>query len=368
MQKRLPQLDAVRGIAILLVLLVNTSDKYPQLHLDHFVGYGWMGVDLFFALSGFLITGILLNTRQSPGYFKNFYARRVLRILPLYYCVLGFMFVLVPLLGPAQARSVFERSSPWWAYPLFLQNFLLAVPTMAAGPLGATWSLAIEEQFYLVWPLIVRLCSTTNLRRLATAMILLSAPLTYYLSDHHVLIYSNVFCRQVGLMSGALLALHIASDDFVPRKHLRTAWILFLVTLACAFVSEHFGARWLTFTLVGLASASFIFLALYSELTWLQTVLRNRFLTYSGTISYGLYLLHKIPLDMAQTLHLDRYPVVLLPIMFVGSYAPATASWFLLEKPFLRMKKSFTSRTPDRDPSDTPETRSNPDFGSPALR
>ncbi len=303
-----------------------------------------MGVDLFFALSGFLITGILLDTKEAPAFFKNFYFRRVLRILPLYYCVLIFMFLVVPLLGPAQAHSVFERSSPWWAYPLFLQNFLLAFPTLAAGPLGASWSLAIEEQFYLVWPLIVRLCSPTLLRRLAVLSILCSAPLTYYLSTHQFQIYSNVFCRQVGLMAGALLALLIRSDNFVPSKYLRTAWIVFAVTLCAALASAHFGASWLAFTAVGLASASFIFLAIYSQLSWLQAILRNRFLIYSGTISYGLYLLHKIPLDMAQTLHLDRHLSLILPILFIGSYASATASWFLLEQPFLRLKKSFTTQ------------------------
>src|ERR1700730_6086504 len=207
MQRRLPQLDGVRGIAILLVMLVNTSDKYPALHLDHLVGNGWMGVDLFFALSGFLITGILLDTKGSPDYFKNFYARRALRILPLYSSILLLMFVVIPLLRPSDARTIFERSSPWWAYPLFLQNFLLTVSTLAAGPLGTTWSLAIEEQFYLVWPLVVRYCSYTQLRRIAIAMILVAIPLTYYLSSQHVWIYSNVFCRQVGLMAGASLAL-----------------------------------------------------------------------------------------------------------------------------------------------------------------
>jgi peptidoglycan/LPS O-acetylase OafA/YrhL len=350
MQKRLPQLDAVRGIAILLVMLVNTSDKYPQLHLDHLVGYGWMGVDLFFVLSGFLIAGILLDAKASAGYFKNFYARRALRILPLYYAVLVFMFVIVPHLGASQAHSVFERSSPWWAYPVFLQNFLLAVPTMAAGPLGATWSLAIEEQFYLVWPMVVRFFSAAQLRRLAIAMILFSVPLTYFLSAHDFLIYSNVFCRQVGLMSGALLALIIRMDHFVPPRYLRTAWIAFGVTLSGAFLSEHFNARWLAFTMVGLAAASFIFLALYSEQKWLQMALRNRFLIYSGTISYGLYLLHKIPLDAAQTLHLDRHVFLVLPIMFIGSYALATLSWFLFEKPFLRMKAAFTSPRPNALP------------------
>lgn len=341
MERRLPQLDGVRGIAILLVMLVNTSDKYPALRLEHVVSKGWMGVDLFFALSGFLITGILLDTKSSPNYFKNFYARRALRILPLYYSLLLLMFVVIPLLRPAEARTIFERSSPWWAYPVFLQNFLLVSSTNAAGPLGTTWSLAIEEQFYLVWPLVVRYSSYAQLRRIVIVMIAMAVPLTYYLSSQNYLIYSNVFCRQVGLMAGALLALLVRSNGFEPTRYLRTAWSVLLVMLSSAFVSEWLHTRWLTFSLVALAASAFIFLALYSKQEWLQAVLRNRFLGYTGLISYGLYLTHKIPVDAAQILHLDHHLIYILPITFVGSYALATTSWFLLERPFLRLKYLF---------------------------
>src|SRR5271170_5638708 len=131
--KRIPQLDALRGVAVLLVLLHNT-DIYPAFHLGFISRNGWMGVDLFFVLSGFLITGILVYTRKSEGYFRNFYARRCLRIWPLYYSALLFMFVVVPLLRPSEAQTIFEtRSAPWWAFPLFLQNFLVPVPSMATG-------------------------------------------------------------------------------------------------------------------------------------------------------------------------------------------------------------------------------------------
>src|ERR1700722_13969898 len=99
--KRLAQLDVVRGIAILLVILHNTG-PLAALHLSTLSTYGWMGVDLFFVLSGFLITGILLETKESDGYFRNFYARRCLRIWPLYYSLLIFMFVIVPRLDPVQ--------------------------------------------------------------------------------------------------------------------------------------------------------------------------------------------------------------------------------------------------------------------------
>src|SRR5271165_300667 len=341
MQTRVPQLDGVRGIAILLVMLVNTTEKYPALHLQRAFADGWMGVDLFFVLSGFLITGILLDAKVSQHYFRNFYIRRVLRILPLYYAVLLFMFLLVPLLRPSEAHVVFERSSPWWAYPLFLQNFLVALPTQAVGPLGASWSLAIEEQFYLIWPLVVRYCSIPQLRRIAVVMILIAAPLTFYLGSHHVLIYSNVFCRQVGLMAGALLALLLRSEGLEPAKYVKSAWICFAVTLTLALVSEARGARWLAFTMVALAAGAFIFLALYSEQKWLQAVLRNRFLMYTGTISYGLHLLPKAMDDLTQSLHIDRHPVLILPAIFLGSYAAATVSWNLLEKPFLGLKKRF---------------------------
>ena len=159
MQRRIPQLDAVRGLAILVVMMHNISLKYPLLHSQQLFNNGWMGVDLFFVLSGFLITGILVDTNRSDSYFKNFYVRRCLRIWPLYYSLLFFMFVIVRFLSRSQFQIVLQTSSPWWAFPLYLQNFLLPISTNAAGPLGVTWSLAIEEQFYLIWPLLLRFCS-----------------------------------------------------------------------------------------------------------------------------------------------------------------------------------------------------------------
>src|SRR5262249_1286506 len=138
--RRIPQLDAIRGIAILVVMFHNERDVFPSLHLAGVFSSGWMGVDLFFVLSGFLITGILLDAKGSAGFFRNFYARRCLRIWPLYYAALLFMFAAVPLMRPGLAAMIFERSSPWWAYPLYLQNFLVRFSSGAVGPLGVTWS------------------------------------------------------------------------------------------------------------------------------------------------------------------------------------------------------------------------------------
>jgi peptidoglycan/LPS O-acetylase OafA/YrhL len=344
MHRRIPQLDAVRGLAILVVMFHNISPKYPLFHSDQLFRDGWMGVDLFFVLSGLLITGILLDTKQSAGYFKNFYVRRCLRIWPLYYSLLFFMFVVVRFLNPSEYHAVVQTSSPWWAFPLFLQNFLLPISTNAAGPLGVTWSLAIEEQFYLVWPLVVRFCSITQLRQLAIAEICLSPMLRYYLWLHHVDLYTNIFCRLDGLMAGALLALLIRSDNFVPSKLLQRAWILLLIAAPLAFLTEAFHARWIVFSFTALASAAFVYVAMFSERKWLQKIMTNQFLVYTGTISYGLYLLHKIPFGMVQVLHLDRRPYLPLPIILVASYALAALSWNLLEKPFLSLKRFFDSK------------------------
>jgi peptidoglycan/LPS O-acetylase OafA/YrhL len=342
---KIPQLDALRGIAVLLVLLHNT-DKYPSLHLHLVSDNGWMGVDLFFVLSGFLITGILLDTKQSEGYFKNFYARRCLRIWPLYYSVLFFMFVVVPILRP-EAHTIFEaRSSPWWAYPVFLQNFLVPIPTMAAGALGVTWSLAVEEQFYLVWPLVVRFCTQAQLRRIAIAVICFSPVLRFCLSLHQINIYSNTFCRLDGLMAGALLALVIRSASFVPSNLLTRAWVTLLVSAPLALVIEvAFHARWIVFSLTALTSVSFIYVSLFSTQRWLHAFLTNRFLVFTGTISYGIYLLEKIPLDAAKTFHLDRHPLLALPITVAATYALAALSWSVLERPVLRLKRFFEPRT-----------------------
>jgi peptidoglycan/LPS O-acetylase OafA/YrhL len=339
--KRIPQLDAVRGLAVLWVLLHNT-DVYPVLHLNWLAANGWMGVDLFFVLSGLLITGILLDTKQSEGYFKNFYARRCLRIWPLYYSALLFMFVVVPLLRPSEAHTVFDaRSAPWWSYWLFLQNYLVPIPSSATGLLGVTWSLAVEEQFYLVWPLVVRFCNEKQLRKITITVICLSPVLRVYLSFHQVIIYSNTFCRLDGLMAGAFLAIVVRSDSFQPSKFLTQAWVTFLVSAPVALVIATLYARWVAFSFTAAASVSFVYLALFSTQGWLQKVLNWRFLAYTGMISYGIYLLQKIPLDAAKTFHLDRHAFLALPITGAATYVLATLSWNLLEKPVLGLKRFF---------------------------
>ena len=214
----IPALDGLRGIAILLVMLHHFTHFEQTTGFDGPVGsllaFCWTGVDLFFVLSGFLITGILLDTRGGERYFTNFYARRILRIFPLYYLVLFLAFVVLPkfpavypvLTGVPPAEQV---DVPQWPYWLYLTNVSVAERGWVHGWLDVAWSLAIEEQFYVVWPLLVWLCPP-RLVALLCAVILVAEPIARIYAremDYQVIwIYVLTWYRLDGLAIGALLA------------------------------------------------------------------------------------------------------------------------------------------------------------------
>src|SRR6185369_5939859 len=141
-------------IAILAVVFHHCEGKFTGTELHKIVEWGWAGVNLFFVLSGFLITGIILDSRDDPHFFRNFYARRGLRIWPVYVLVLLLNYFVVPFVFGSFWWAVHEvRYAPWLHYIFFVQNlFFLTLP----GTIGPTWSLAIEEQYYIFWAPIAR--------------------------------------------------------------------------------------------------------------------------------------------------------------------------------------------------------------------
>ena len=148
----LPELDGLRGLAILWVVLYHCNPRLEGTWIYCASLWGWAGVILFFVLSGFLITSILLATRDKPHYFHNFHARRALRIWPVYMLVLVVVYLNAPwFIGPSVLDAI--KAAPWLAYIFFVQNlFHLTLPP-AIGP---TWALAIEEQYYFLWAPLVR--------------------------------------------------------------------------------------------------------------------------------------------------------------------------------------------------------------------
>jgi peptidoglycan/LPS O-acetylase OafA/YrhL len=356
----IPQLDGLRGIAIFAVMLVHSADRVSSLSLRSIFRYGWVGVDLFFVLSGFLITRILLQARGYDHFFRNFYVRRALRVWPLYYCILALAFGVVPLalhrlgLNPSQGA---DGRSPL-VYALFLQN-LWHSSTPLIPALTVTWSLAIEEQFYVVWPALVFSLSPRALRWLLGAVLVIS-PLVRVLALREgvpgIALYVNTLSRLDGLAVGCLLAVCIHSQLITWDRLKRYSLGAFLVggILSCALIPAYIteAANPLAFSALAVAFCGFLGMGLASslEVGWLGRSLTNRCLTYLGTISYCVYLIH-LPIfllvsrvlknslgSLRETLIGDCLFIV---AAFGLTCGIAAASWHFFEKPILQLKARF---------------------------
>jgi peptidoglycan/LPS O-acetylase OafA/YrhL len=330
------------------VMLYHIAKNVPSLHFDWLFRYGFTGVDLFLVLSGFLITSMLLQTRDRERFFTNFYARRALRIWPLYYSLLVFIFVLLPILQPQLRVTIFESSRPWEAFPFFLQNYLSRDDYF--GPLQVTWTLAIEEQFYLVWPVIVWLAPRRLLKPLALGAIAVSIVLRFCVARNLLLlrIVTNPLTRLDGLGLGAFLAVWIPESD--AEKVKRTGTAMIAVALPCIAALLLFNSiQWGVFTIFSLSYAGLLCLAINTPLGagW-------NFMKYTGTISYGLYLLHVPSFDLARDPRVRRFfaphfsqtwsDIILVFVSFAIAYVLSATSWHFLESKILKLKPLFETR------------------------
>jgi len=302
--RQIPQLDRLRGLAILLVLIFHLVHVAPGF-LDGIVRQGWIGVDLFFVLSGFLITGILWDTRESKVYYRRFYGRRVLRIWPAYLLILSAVFCIIPLLEwsvGGLALSIPREPMGVWVYLLFVQNFKANLLHSSLF-LGMTWSLAVEEQFYLIWPAVIRFVSRRVVLPCLIVGFLVSPLIRLWAINHGfstASIYFNPLTHGDGLLCGAVVALWLRSAK-PKRKTLLLAGSIFLITGLAVFAplhpqssaSGHYSP--LVFTSVALASTGLLLVALVSENlgSYLhRAFFMNRTLSFLGFISYSLYLYH----------------------------------------------------------------------------
>ncbi len=372
---RVPALDGLRGIAILLVMfhhctILPAQGGWIVEGLRNLSNIGPHGVDLFFVLSGFLITGILLDTKSLPGYFRKFYIRRALRIFPLYYaivlfCLLALPSVIakVPSAAPKLGRLAAAPSDwPWFVF--YLSNFLISGRQSWAHPvLGVTWSLAIEEQFYLVWAVIVFCFSRQMIKRLAIAFLTTSLCLRSLLfigGFPWIQLYVLPWCRMDGLALGALIAVSLRDGTDYPRRFGRSSKPVaaaitgaFICIYACG-LSTYFGGSVITigYTFVSFACAAWLCWVLNSQADSgrTQDVLESRVLLTFGKYSYAIYLLH-LPIRAALRDMLFRSPRVTAALgdgllwQFVfylvsgaAALCAALISWNLLERPCLQLK------------------------------
>ncbi len=297
--KHIPALDGLRGLAILMVICYH---YFPSRSL---FTIGWTGVDLFFVLSGYLITRKLLSTRGNSEYFRKFYRNRILRIFPLYYAVLIIFFLAIHFLAKTEnLEALSYYTSHWLSFFIFLENWsfsLFGFPHDAY--LTHFWSLAIEEQFYLVWPFIIYFISSGRTRLIlwfctVIAVVIIRLLIYFYFKEsHYVINYVNTFCRMDSLVIGAILSQIQESDFKIPQAWTNRISVIISVPLVASIIK--LGNSWFSnpfMETIGYSCVAICFACLIHTASQngsiVAAICKMRFLRFCGKISYGLYVFH----------------------------------------------------------------------------
>ncbi|MBL7979838.1 MAG: acyltransferase [Bacteroidetes Order II. Incertae sedis bacterium] len=367
--RHIPALDGFRGLAVLLVMFDHFTDMGGLLKGDsaflRLLNSGYIGVDMFFMLSGFLITGILLDTKGSQNYFSAFYARRTLRIFPLYYFVLAVAYGTAPFLTPQNNLDFSGPNSPLW-YWLYVSNFGTIVKgDWLLSPywlnLGHLWSLSIEEQFYLLWPLVVFVFPQKHLKTACLALAAMAVALRLYFlkteGDYSLMAYLFTFARLNTLAIGSWIAIALR-EPTVWEEVRKYRWVVFWVggTLYIAVRTYWINGRHYEDVFAMIFFCSLLVLAIQEKgaQPW-KTFLRSRPLVFFGKYSYALYIYHHL---LKPIFWLKLYNGFLVPLLGSGwagvlayvvivtlvTIALALLSWHLLEWPLQRLKKHFPYR------------------------
>ncbi len=364
-----PALDGLRGIAIILVLFHHFTILKPVSAVDRWIAdaalIGWSGVDLFFVLSGFLITGILIDARGSDRYFSSFYARRTLRIFPLYYLIVFLSLVVLPRL-PAWFDLLAGAGAPreQWPYWLYLTNFAVASRNaFLHGVLDVTWSLAIEEQFYVIWAVVVWLCPPRVLGGLC-GLTILAAPIARIVALNQgvepIDVYVLTQYRADALATGALLAWLLRRGWLQGQAGtgLVVAATALGGVMAVCWIDD--GGWWANlwmqrtgYSLLALTGAGMLVAAVVQPQTavW-PRMLSVGWLRAFGKYSYCLYLIHLPvmrvirafvlpPADFATMGSVWAGQLVFYVIATTAAFAVAWISWRVFEAPILSLKARF---------------------------
>jgi peptidoglycan/LPS O-acetylase OafA/YrhL len=409
---RIPALDGVRGVAILLVMVSHLyglvwalEGEAPTLGLDvwanRIVHTGWMGVDLFFVLSGFLITGILYDAKHSNTYFRSFYARRFLRIFPLYYGFLILLLVIAPHFDVLRRASNVDalRDAQFW-YWTYLSNYQSSVEQISNTQTFQTgfrhfWSLAIEEQFYLIWPSFVLLLDRRKLMVVCVALVVAAFLTRMYLQSDAASSWArlnapHVFlpARMDTLALGALLALALRDGDLLQRlARFAVPVMAFSAALLAVYFFREKGLSTIDrdTQLYGFTAIALMFAALLSLVVTarpesrLNRFFSNPYLMFFGQYAYGLYVVHLLigfvladrmagRIDLPEIFG-SQMPVSLAfaLIAMSASIAGAWVSWHLFEKQFLKLKRFFPyeqASPPDAERVATPALHPEPELAA----
>lgn len=353
----IPALDGLRGMAILLVMAYHC---FPFLYTK----LGWIGVDLFFVLSGFLITGILLDTKGEKGYYRNFIIRRILRIFPLYYLVLFIVFALLPIFGLSKIRgenfAFYVNNQAWfWTY---MQNWLYSIHGFPANHLLVHfWSLAVEEQFYLFWPILIALTSRKYLLPLFSTLIIISIifrlKLGYLVGFTYTYPYLSTLSRMDALIVGATIAYLIRYSKNKLERITPYLSIFSFIAFTCCVVfikSLNFLNLPPSYTFLDLFFGCILLYSLSNRNNWIAGISKGRILKFFGKYSYGLYVYHYIIYEITAMFFFRVNEENGIPVTSASakiglgagvvliSVLVSLASYHFWEKPFLKLKKHFS--------------------------
>lgn len=354
-----PALDVLRGLAICFVVF------YHNFGFLTFFKFGWMGVDLFFVLSGYLITDLLMQSRENRYFFRNFYIRRALRIFPLYYLVLIAFFTLSPTLfsqkGPGTTFSYYNDNKTWfWSY---FQNWLMVFKGAPPVPfLAHFWSLAVEEQFYIFWPLIIFFVRPiSRLRKLIIGLILFSVVLrilTWALYPNDVeVFYCNTLTRMDSLLMGSLLAVHLKEGRSIPSSLIKLSTAAFILLISCSLIifgnvrQDNLIFPTIGYSVSALFFTCMLYLILKNEKNLTGWIKHLHPLSFIGKISYGIYVYH-IPIYLVLSATISELlashntsfissAAIISMLSLVLTIAASTISFYYIEKPILNLKKHF---------------------------
>ena len=341
----IPAFDGLRGIAILAVLLYHSHTRLEGTFIEKWVMWGWTGVSLFFVLSGFLITGIILDARPGPGFYKHFFLRRSLRIWPAYWLLLFLFYFFFPFVFSGYKWMLHDvAGAPWLLLLLFLQNLWhITLP----GAIGPTWSLAIEQQFYLFWTPIARHVPARWLLLPAAAMLALSPAVRLFYGDH--LTPTNTVIHLDSLAVGCMIAiaLRIFAWPAAVWKWIARAGLC--AGASGVWLMLHRGSAF-TDSLLAFGFGGMLVTALLGDTTPRRSLysrlLELRPLVFVGKISYGLYLIHILVFSLLGGYvdkNLDGFGIpgnlAIVAVRVVVAIGCAALMWRYFEKPILAWKK-----------------------------
>jgi peptidoglycan/LPS O-acetylase OafA/YrhL len=356
--RRIQELDGIRGIAILMVVVwhyFTCLGKSPESGFGVQIAQSitscfWSGVDLFFVLSGFLIGGIILDNFRKENFLKVFWMRRLCRIAPIYYLLLLSCLLFYTFLDHRQYGWLFHDLMPWWSYVSFTQNIMMGFRETFGGHfLGVTWSLAVEEQFYLLAPLLIICLGKRKWIFGVVSLIAVAFVLRLISPGFHT--YVNVLFRMDSLLIGATIAIVCRNEAVwaILEKSRNLIGVLFLQVLILTVILQ-FGAgfRHFMFGWFALLYGLFLLSVLLFQGERVVGFLRLRLLAFFGMISYSLYMLHQLVLGLMHGWIGNGTPpsletstaVTITIISFILSALVAWVSTRTYEAYFLRMGRS----------------------------